>query len=119
MAQLLVVAFARQRFRECLLPFRRQRDQRDVAHLLVLASEICRAKPRAHMLGDRAEIARDGGGFRDAFQNGRQIADRYALGQQILQHALQAAEVICVGIISATSFCCSLLNSSSSFCVSA
>jgi hypothetical protein len=44
------------------------------------------------MLGDGGGIAREGEAVGDAFEDGRQVADRDALGEQQLQHALDAGD---------------------------
>ena len=43
------------------------------------------------MFGHEGRITRKGGGFRNPFKDGRQIADRYAFGQKVLQNALNPA----------------------------
>jgi len=47
-------------------------------------------QPRAHVLDDVGRVARERHGVGDAFQDGREVADRDALGEQQLQHALDA-----------------------------
>jgi hypothetical protein len=54
-----------------------------------LGAELAR-DAGAHMLDERAGIARDRQGLGDAFEDRAEVADRDALGQQQLQHALNA-----------------------------
>ncbi len=89
--QAAVVALAHDRFRERLLPFRRQRDQRQVARRRVLRAELAR-QPRPHVLRQGHGVAGERDRVGDAFQDGREVADRDAFGQQELQHALDARD---------------------------
>src|ERR1700730_12946026 len=91
-AQMPLVALAGQSLGEGLLPGWRQADERDEAALAgILLADLAR-KARAHMLGNDADVAAVAAGLGDAFENGRQVADGDTLGQQILQHALDAAD---------------------------
>ena len=45
---------------------------------------------RAHVLDDVARVLERAGDFRDALDDGAEVADRDALGEQELQHALDA-----------------------------
>ena len=76
------LALADQRFRKRLLPLRRQRDQRQIAvDRGVLRADLAR-QARADMFDHRRRVAREGERVGDAFENGGEIADRDAFGQQ-------------------------------------
>ena len=86
--EVAIVALADDRFGKGLLPFGGERDDRQRAgrgH--VLGAELAR-EPGADMLGEHRGIARCRQPVGDAFEDGRQIADRHPLGEQDLQHAL-------------------------------
>ena len=86
------LALADQRLRECLLPFRRKRDQWKVAvRRGVLRADLTR-QPRANMLDHGCRIAREGQRIGDTLENGGKIADRDALRQQKLQNALDPGD---------------------------
>ena len=87
-----IVTLADDRFGKRLLPTGRQRDQRQVTGVGgVLRADLAR-QPPAYVLGQRRRIARIGDGVGDAFEDGREVADRDALGQQQLQHPLNARD---------------------------
>src|SRR6185369_3344294 len=88
----LVLALADDRLGEGLLPFGRERDQRQVAvGRGVLGADLAR-KPRAYVLDQVGRIAGKGERVRDAFQDRRQVADRDALGKEELEYALDARD---------------------------
>src|SRR5579885_1156414 len=91
-AELLVVALSDDRLGEALLPLRRQGDERDEAAFAGMRVADLAGEARAHMLGDDRDVAAEAAGLGDAFENGREIADRDALGEEVLQHALDAAQ---------------------------
>ena len=56
-------------------------------HVAELAGEA-----GADVLGDREQIGRGGGRLSDGFEDGREVADRDALAQEVLQDALDAGD---------------------------
>ena len=70
---------------------RQGEDRQGAARAGILGAELA-GQPRAHMLGDVARIAREADRLGDAFEDGRQVADRDALVEQLLQHALDAGD---------------------------
>ncbi len=74
-----------------MLPLGRQRDQRHVASRSGRRIGDLAGEAGAHMLGDRRGVLGEAASLRHAFEDGRQVADRDALGQQVLEHALKAA----------------------------
>src|SRR3546814_19420085 len=56
--ELALLALADDRLGECLLPFRRQRDQGNEAAFVRVGVAELPGEPGAHMLGDRGDVAR-------------------------------------------------------------
>jgi hypothetical protein len=57
----------------------------------MLRAKLAR-QARAHMLGQHCRIACRRQSVGDAFEDGREIADRHPLGKENLQHALNAGD---------------------------
>ena len=73
-----------------MLPVRREREDRQRAgRIAVLVANLPR-EARAHVLGDEHQVVHGGRGLGDGFDDGAEIADRDALFEQVLQHALHA-----------------------------
>ena len=90
--QLFVVAIAGEGLGVFLLPRGRESDERNEASLVgVLMADLAR-EPRAHMLANGGNVAGIAAGLGDAFENGGQVANGNALGQQALQNALERAD---------------------------
>src|SRR5579883_570045 len=90
--ELALLALAGDGLGEALLPFRREGDERDIAILRGrLLADLAR-QARADMLGEHRDVAGMGADLGDAFENGRQVTDRDALVQQVLQDALHGAD---------------------------
>ena len=88
---MLVVALAHDRLGEGLLPLRREREQRNEAALVGVSVADLAREPRAHVLGDHADVAAVPAGLGDPLEDSREIAHGDALGQEVLQYALDAA----------------------------
>ncbi len=67
-------------------------EQRQVAVGAEIGGADLAGKARAHMLGDHLGRAAAAGDLGDAFEDGRQVADRDALVEQRLQDALDAGD---------------------------
>src|SRR3546814_21195482 len=76
---------------EGLLPLRRKGDHRNEALLVRLIAGDLAGEAGAHVLGDGGHVAGIGAGFGDAFEDGREVAPRDAIGQQVLQTTLESA----------------------------
>lgn len=79
-----------QRVAKSLFPLRRQGQQRNKAvYIGVLVADLAR-QPRADMFGDKGHIFGISRRLGNAFEDGGQVADRYAFGHEVLENALQA-----------------------------
>ena len=81
---------ARERAGEALLPAGAQGEDGDVAGLAGGGVADLPCQPAAHMLDDEDDVGAVCDGLADGFHDRGQVADRDPLGQQALQHALDA-----------------------------
>src|ERR1700728_1244136 len=83
-----IVALTDNGFRKSLFPFRGERDNRKQpvdAH--VLGTELTR-QPGPYVFGEHRRVSARAEAGGNSFEDGSEVADRYALGEQHLQHAL-------------------------------
>ena len=88
--QLALVALAGERAGEGLLPVGRQREDRHEAAFAPCRRADLTGEPGPDMLDDQHGALRHAQRLADRLQDQRQVADRDPLGQQALQHALDA-----------------------------
>ena len=82
---------------EGLLKARIERNRFDEARLgFVLGDEIG-AEALADLLGEFVGVFRDGGVISDGFENEREVFDRHAFAEEVLENALDDAEVDEIG----------------------